>query len=69
MTKPMTLRELFDVSPLGLVGAFLLGAVFAALFGMSSLFGALIGLSVAEISIFVATIYLGGMLCQYPIGY
>ncbi len=68
-TKPMSLRELFTVSPLGLVGTFLLGAIFAALFGMSSVFGSQIGLTVREISIFVASIYLGGMLLQYPIGW
>jgi len=67
--KPMTLRQLFNVSPLGFVGAFLLGAAFSALFGMSSIFGAEIGLSVTRISIFVASIYIGGMVCQYPIGW
>jgi len=68
-TKPMTLRRLFTVSPLGFVGAFLLGAVFSALFGMSSIFGAEIGLSVGKISIFVGSIYVGGMIWQYPIGW
>ncbi|MFT5005987.1 MAG: MFS family permease [Paracoccaceae bacterium] len=68
-TKPMTLTRLFAVSPLGFVGMFLLGAIFSALFGMSAVFGAEIGLSVREISICVAAIYLGGMLFQYPIGW
>ncbi len=68
-TKPMTLSQLFRVSPLGFVGAFLLGAVFSALFGMSSIFGAEIGLNVSRISIFVASIYVGGMIWQYPIGW
>ena len=68
-TQPMTLRALFAVSPLGFIGAFLLGAIFSALFGMSSIFGAQIGLSVQEISIFVGSIYVGGMLWQYPIGW
>jgi len=68
-TKPMSLRELYAVSPLGCVGTFLLGGIFAALFGMSSVFGAEIGLTVGEISIFVAAIYVGGMVWQYPIGW
>lgn len=67
--QPMTLGRLFSVSPLGFVGSFLLGAIFSALFGMASIFGAEIGLSVREISIFVASIYIGGMLWQYPIGW
>ncbi|MCB1368610.1 MAG: MFS transporter [Rhodobacteraceae bacterium] len=68
-TKTMTLRRLFRTSPLGFVGAFLLGSVFSALFGMSAVFGAQAGLSVRDISIFVASIYVGGMVCQYPIGW
>ena len=68
-TKPMTLRRLFNTSPLGFVGAFLLGSVFSALFGMSAIFGAQIHLSVRDISIFIATIYFGGMVLQYPIGW
>jgi len=68
-TKPMTLKQLFTVSPLGFVGSFLLGAIFSALFGMSAIFGAQIGFTLQEISIFVASIYVGGMLCQYPIGW
>ncbi len=68
-TKPMTLRRLFNTSPLGFVGAFLLGSVFSALFGMSAIFGAQIHLSVKDISIFIATIYFGGMVLQYPIGW
>lgn len=68
-TQPMTLQRLFRTSPVGFVGAFLLGSIFAALFGMSSIFGAQINLSVRDISIFVAFIYIGGMLCQYPIGW
>lgn len=68
-TKPMTLRRLFRTSPLGFVGAFMLGSVFAALFGMSAVFGAQIGLSVRDISIFVAAIYVGGMVLQYPVGW
>ncbi len=68
-TKPMTLRQLFDASPLGFVGAFLLGGVFAAQFGMSAVYGTTAGLSVAEISIFVSSIFVGGMVLQYPIGW
>ena len=36
---------------------------------MAAVFGTQINLSVREISIFVAVIYIGGMVAQYPIGY
>ena len=68
-TKPMNLRSLLETSPLGVVGMFLLGGVFAAQFGMSAVFGAQIGLSVGEISIFVAAFYIGATILQYPLGW
>ncbi|SOH94402.1 Predicted arabinose efflux permease, MFS family [Monaibacterium marinum] len=67
--KPMTLRQLYITSPLGCVGMFFMGAVFAGMFGMSAVYGAEKGLSVADITTFVAVIYLGGMVLQYPIGW
>ncbi|MEM1374546.1 MAG: MFS transporter [Pseudomonadota bacterium] len=67
--KPMTLPQLMKASPLGCMGMFLLGGVFAANFGMSAVFGTLAGLTVQQISIFVAAIYVGALLLQYPIGW
>ncbi|NJM83942.1 MAG: MFS transporter [Tabrizicola sp.] len=68
-TKPLSFRRLFQASPLGCVGMFLLGGVFSAQFGMASVWGTQAGLSVRDISIFVAFIYVGGLLLQYPIGW
>ncbi|MEM9871708.1 MAG: MFS transporter [Pseudomonadota bacterium] len=68
-TKPMTLRELFHVSPLGCVGMFLLGGVFAAQFGMAPVYGTEAQLSIAQISTFVSTFFIGAVLLQYPIGW
>lgn len=68
-TKPMTLRQLFATSPLGCVGLFLLGGVFSAQFGMASVYASEAGLTVAQISTFIAAIYIGGLVFQYPIGW
>lgn len=68
-SKPMTMRELMEVSPLGCVGIFLLGGIFSALFGMASIFAAERGLSILEISWFTMMLYVGGMLFQFPIGW
>jgi MFS family permease len=67
--KRMTLLQLFNISPLGCVGSFLLGGALAGSFGMSAVFGTEKGLTVAQISAFVATIYLGGLVFQVPIGW
>ncbi|MGB7244375.1 MAG: MFS transporter [Sulfitobacter sp.] len=68
-TKPMSLRELMSFSPMGCVGMFLLGGIFSAQFGMASVYGAKAGLSVAQISTFVAAFFVGSVVLQYPIGF
>ena len=68
-TKPMSLSELMSFSPLGCVGMFILGGIFSAPFGMSSVYGAEAGLSVPQISTFVATFFIGAVILQYPIGW
>lgn len=67
--KPMSLRQIMTISPLGCVGMFLLGGVFSAQFGMSAVYGARAGLSLVEISVFVATFYVGALVLQYPLGW
>ena len=68
-SRRMTLGQLFEASPLGCVGMFLLGTVFACLFSMASVYAATVQMSRVEISIFIGTIYVGGMLAQVPIGW
>ena len=68
-TKPMSIRELFSTSPLGCVGMFFLGGIFSAQFGMAPVFGTQAGLSLSEISTFVAAFYIGAMVFQFPIGW
>ena len=68
-TRRMTLRQLFKTSPLGCVGIFFLGAVFGAQFGMGPVYATEIGLTPAEISVFIGAIYVGGLVLQYPIGW
>ena len=68
-TKRLGFAELFRISPLGCVGMLLTGGVFSAMFGMASVWGAQEGLTVREISIFVGSLYVGGLLLQYPIGW
>lgn len=68
-TKPMSLRELLRISPLGVIGMFLLGGVFSAQFGMAPVYGAEAGLSIGEISAFVSAFYIGALIFQYPLGW
>jgi MFS family permease len=68
-TRKLSIRALYHISPLGVVGIFLMGAVFSALFGMTAVWGVQAGLSVLEITVFTGAIYLGGLVFQYPIGW
>ncbi|WP_197915877.1 MFS transporter [Thiosulfatihalobacter marinus] len=68
-TKPMSLRELYHISPLGMVGMVLLGGIFAAQFGMSAVYASKAGLSLRELAIFVASFYVGATVFQYPLGW
>jgi MFS family permease len=67
-TRRLPFTELFRISPLGCIGMLLTGGVFSAMFGMASVWGAQVGLSVRDISIFVGAMYVGGLVLQYPIG-
>ncbi len=67
--KPMSLRQLVEASPLGVATAVGAGGMFSALFGMSAVYATEQGMNLAEVSIFTASIYLGGMVLQGPIGW
>ena len=69
VSRPMSLRELFLSSPLGTVGIFLLGAVYATQSGMGAVFGSELGLGAGQIALFVAMLFAGALLLQYPIGW
>lgn len=69
LSKPMSLTELYQASPLGVVGIIGVGGVFSALFGMSAVYATEQGFNLAQVSYFVMSIYVGGMLLQYPIGW
>ena len=69
MARPMSLKRLFDGSPLGTIGIFLVGAVYAIQSGMAAVFGSEIAMSANEIAFFVATLFAGALVLQYPIGW
>jgi len=67
--KPMSFRRLFATSPLGCVGMLLTGGIYAAMFGMASVWGSMMALSLGQIAAFVAALYVGGLALQYPLGW
>ena len=64
----ISFRRLVQVSPLAVVGMALVGLVISMIFGMGSFYGRSIGLSNSEIGTFMASITVGTLLLQYPVG-
>ena len=69
VARPMSLRGLFSSSPLGTVGIFLLGIVYATQAGMGAVFGTQIGIEADSIALFVAMLFAGALVMQFPIGW
>jgi MFS family permease len=69
VVRPMPLRDLYTGSPLGTVGIFLLGSAFATQTGMGAVFGTQIGLTATQIALFIAMLFSGALVLQYPIGW
>lgn len=69
VARPMPLRSLFNGSPLGTIGIFLLGGVYATQSGMGAVFGTQIGMTTAQIALFIAMLFAGALVLQYPIGW
>lgn len=66
--RRMTLRTLYESSPLGVVGMLLVGLAYAAQFGMAAVYGTEAGLDLHELTLFVSMFYVGALVLQYPIG-
>ncbi|MBL4906851.1 MAG: MFS transporter [Sneathiella sp.] len=64
----MSFRELYKISPVGVMGTFTAGMSNSSINSMAPVFAKSINLTVGEISLFMASILLGGMLLQFPIG-
>ncbi|MEQ9814427.1 MAG: MFS transporter [Azospirillaceae bacterium] len=69
VARPMSLRSLFRGSPLGTVGIFLLGSIYATQSGMGAVFGSQIDMTTSEIALFIAMLFAGALVFQYPIGW
>ena len=65
----MRFRELYAISPVGMLGMICAGMISSSLHGMGAIFAKEVGLSVAEVSAFMATAILAGMTLQFPIGH
>ncbi len=64
----ISLRRIFQISPLSVIGLTFNGMSIAMVFGMGAVYGKSIGMSSSEISYFMTAPVIGAMLLQYPVG-
>lgn len=65
----LSLKRLYKISPLGVIGSLGVGTAQGALFGMGAVYAKSIGLSLGEIAWFMAIIVIGGVVFQWPAGH
>ena len=65
----MSIKDLYVSSPLGTIGALLLGTVHSAVFLFFAVYAAEMNFSILEISIVTFLLTISGAVAQYPIGF
>lgn len=61
-------RELFKISPFGLIGVVVSGILLAAVYGLVPVYAKEMGLSISEIGNLMALLIFGGLSFQWPLG-
>ncbi|MEM6812086.1 MAG: MFS transporter [Pseudomonadota bacterium] len=65
----VSLRRLYKISPLGLAGVFAVGVGTSVPISIGAVYAAEIGMSISQISTFMALYIIGAVAAQIPIGY
>jgi MFS family permease len=65
---PVSLKSLYKISPLGLIGCLGIGITNGTMFSMGAVYATDIGLSLPQISVFMAAYILGGVFFQITVG-
>jgi MFS family permease len=68
IARKVGVMELARIAPLPMFSALATGVAHGAIFGMGAVYGQQSGFTVLQISWFMATLLLGGIVCQWPIG-
>jgi len=67
--RRMPLAELYQASPLGVVGVLLAGFIGSSISGLAPVFAQQIGLSPVGVGQFIAVLTVGGLVLMWPIGW
>lgn len=66
--RVLDVRALYSASPVGVIGAGVAGIMVGSFYAMGVVFARQIGLSVAEVALFMSAVVLGGLAFQFPVG-
>ena len=66
--KAMTLKEVYDTSPFGMVSSLFYGTIQSALFTLLAVYAASMNFSIFEISLVTFLLAVSGAISQFPIG-
>lgn len=66
--RKVPIRFLLKQAPLGIAAAFTIQACYAMFYGIGPVYATYIGLSVAQVTIFMAAFIFGGLVLQTPVG-
>jgi len=64
----MSLKELYETSPLGMVGSLFYGTAQSALFSLLAVYAASMNFTIFEISVVTFLLAISGAIAQFPIG-
>ncbi|NQW00809.1 MAG: MFS transporter [Rhodospirillales bacterium] len=70
LPKPvrLKLRQLYAISPTGMIGCMASGALLGSFYGMGASYAQLAGLDVGETTRFMGAVIVGGLVLQWPFG-
>ncbi|RUO81473.1 MFS transporter [Idiomarina tyrosinivorans] len=67
-SKKVPVKLLLSTVPLGVVNAFIMQACYAMFYAIGPMYASYIGLSIFQVTLFMAAFILGGLISQAPIG-
>jgi MFS family permease len=66
---PMKIKELYKISPMGVVVSFCNGLIHSAIFSLTAVYAVKMGFSILEISLLIFLITIAGAIFQWPVGF
>lgn len=65
---PFSLKRLYEVSPLGIIGTLITGVMLGAFYALGAVYIQRIGMGLSQVALFTSCVIAGGVALQYPLG-